>query len=73
MRVFYRGHEIDVKREECMGGWSMLYFSVFRESDGYECLSSFEDSAEKIGDKVKRLKERIDNELLAENPWGERA
>lgn len=72
MKAKHRGHTIDVHRERCLGGWSQLYFSVFRDSDGYECLSSFEDSAETVRDKVKQLKERIDAELKETYPWGDR-
>ena len=71
MKTTYRGHEIEVTRDHCLGGWDQLYFSIFRVSDGYECLSSFEDSAETIRDKIKELKERIDNELAEKDPWGE--
>lgn len=71
MKVNYKGHEISVSREKSMAGYSMLYFSIFRLSDGYECLTSFEDSAETVKDKVNQLKERIDNELKEEDPWGE--
>lgn len=63
MKVDYKGYEIEVKREKCLGGWGMLYYSIFRKSDGYECLSSFEDSGETVRDKINQLKERIDNEL----------
>lgn len=72
-KVSYRGHEISVEREPCLGGWSTLYFSVFRESDGLECLSRFEDSKESVGDKVRQLKEVIDAELATDLPWGEAA
>jgi hypothetical protein len=71
MIATYRGHKIEVTREKCQGGWGMLYFNIFRLSDGYECLTSFEDSAETVRGKVQQLKERIDNELAEENPWGE--
>lgn len=71
MKVNYKGHEISVSREKSMAGYSMLYFSIFRLSDGYECLTSFEDSAETVRDKINQLKERIDNELKEEDPWGE--
>jgi hypothetical protein len=71
--VSYRGHTISVERQKCMGGWSQLYFSVFRESDGYECLSSFEDSEEMLSDKVQQLRDRIDAELIEDDPWGEAA
>lgn len=71
MKTIYRGHEIDVHRDQCLGGWGMLYFSITRISDGYECLCSFEDSAEKVRDKIKELKERVDNELAEDDPWCE--
>lgn len=69
MKTRYRGHEIDVYREKCMGGWSNLYFSVFTE-DGRECLTSFEDSAETVRDKIGQLKDRINSELSSDDPWG---
>ena len=72
VKVSYRGHEIDVTRERCLAGYPLLYFSVFRESDGYECLSSYEDSRETVREKIKQLKERIDNELSEDDPWCER-
>lgn len=72
MKVIYRGHEIDVHRAKCLGGWPMLYFSVFRVSDGYECLTSFTEGADTVRDYVGYMKERIDAELATDDPWGER-
>jgi len=69
MKVVYCGHEIEVTREKCLGGWSELYTSVFRLSDELECVCAVEDSAEKIVDQVRYMKERIDEELASENPW----
>jgi len=69
MKVVYRGHEIEVTREKCLGGWSELYTSVFRLSDGLECVCAVEDSEEKVVDQVRYMKERIDEELASENPW----
>ena len=71
MKTIYRGHEIEVKREKCLGGWSELYTSVFRLSDGLECVCDVEDSAEKVADQVSYMKERIDEELDREVPWSE--
>ena len=71
MKVVYRGHEIEVTREKCLCGWSELYTSVFRLYDGLECVCAVEDSAEKIVDQVRYMKERIDEELASENPWGD--
>lgn len=47
----------------------MLFFHITRISDGCECLSGFEDSAETVREKVRQLKERIDNELVEKDPW----
>jgi hypothetical protein len=69
----YRGHRINVTREKCLAGYALLYFSIFRESDQYECMSGYEDSAETVRDKVKQLRERIDNELAEDDPWMEEA
>lgn len=73
MKVKYRGYEISVERDKCLGGWEQLFYSIYRESDGLECVSSFEDSSETVRNKVKQLKERIDNEHLEEDPWMENA
>jgi len=73
MKVVYRGHEIEVKRERCLGGWSELYTTVFRLSDGLECVCDCEDSGERVVDQVRYMKERIDDELASDNPWGEKA
>lgn len=69
MKTKYRGYEIDVTREKCMGGWSQLYFSAFSE-DGRECITDFEDSSETVRDKVSQLKTRIDAEESSDDPWG---
>lgn len=71
MKTSYRGFTIDAHREKCMGGWSLLYYSIYRESDGYECVCNFEDSAERARDKVVQLKRRVDAELMEKHPWDE--
>lgn len=73
MRVIYRDHEITVTRELCLGGWDMLYWSVFRKSDGFCCEDSFVDCGETVREFVRQIKTRVDNELAEEDPWGERA
>lgn len=71
MTATYRGYEISVKREKCLSGWQMLYFSVMRLSDGWFCMDSFEDSAETVRGKMKQMKRRIDNEHTTDDPWCE--
>jgi hypothetical protein len=60
MRVVYKGHEIDVRHEMSMGGWSQLYFSVFRLSDNREITSGFSEGADKVHDFVGYMKNRVD-------------
>lgn len=68
MKVIYRGHEIEVKREKCLAGYGMLYTSVF-DPDGVERVGDVEDSGEKVRDQIKYMKERIDAELASDKPW----
>jgi|SRR5271157_4238996 len=60
MIVKYRGFDIDVKREECMAGYKLTYFSVFRESDGWELTSGYSDSGDTVRDWIKWMRERVD-------------
>lgn len=69
----YRGYEIIVKREKCLGGWPLLYYTIVRNSDGWLAVDAFQDSAETVRDMVKYMKERVDNELAEADPWGEKA
>lgn len=69
--ALHRGHRVEVTREPSMAGDELLFYSVFRDRDGFECDSGFENSDEAVVDKVRQLVERVDAELLGENPWGE--
>ena len=71
MVVTYRGHEIKVVREKCLGGWNLLYYSALRIADGFFVVDSFEDSAETVRDKVKQLKEEIDDRIANPQDWEE--
>lgn len=69
VKVTYRGHDIEVRRAKSMLGDRLLFWSIFRTADGYECASGFEDSAETVREKVRQLRERVDAELDDEDPW----
>ena len=68
MKVEYKEHEIEVKRERCMGGWMLLYYSIFRLSDGHEVTSGFTEDQSSVKEYVGYMKERIDAEL-ADGKW----
>lgn len=73
MKTVYKGYEIDVHRDRCMGGWSMLYYSIFRLSDGYECTSGCTEDTSPVRVYVGYMKDRIDAELADSDPWGEQS
>lgn len=60
MKCKYKGYEIEVYRDRALGGWDNVYYSVFRESDGYEATSGFYDGSCKVKDVFKGMKEFVD-------------
>lgn len=73
MKVSYRGHEIEAKREKCLAGYKLLYFTIYRESDGYECVCSYTEGDDTPADMIEYLKRRVDAELKTADPWEEKA
>ncbi len=59
MKTFYRGCEIEVTKEKCLGGWKMIYFSVF--DDGFEVTSGYSESEDTIQEVIKNMKEVVDD------------
>ena len=76
MKIKYRGYEIDVHRDKCLGGWSQLYFSIFELNDEgepwIERLTNFTTGDDTVREYIGYMKERIDAELEETHPWGER-
>lgn len=73
MKVEYKGYEIEVVRERCLGGWDMLYYRIFRISDGYCCVDNFTTGSDTVREYIGYMKERIDEEHRTDDPWGEKA
>ncbi|WP_447881907.1 hypothetical protein [Serratia fonticola] len=71
LEEIYRGHKITIGREMSQGGWEMAYFSIFRVADGFECLTDFTTDESPLPVLMKELRDRIDDELTDNNPWGE--
>ena len=61
MKTTYRGYEIEVTVERCMGGWEMYYFNIYRTSDGLCVVEDFSESEDGEDHYVKWMKERIDD------------
>jgi hypothetical protein len=60
VRVVYKGYEINVKREESLGGWDNVYYHIMRIDDGYFLEDSFSLGEEHIRDVVKACKQMVD-------------
>lgn len=66
MKSIYRGFEIEVTREKCLAGYPMIYYSIFRLSDGWELTSGFYDTADTVRSFLKDMKATVDD--YYENP-----
>jgi hypothetical protein len=69
MKVLYRGFEIDCHREKCMAGYQLLYFTVYRKSDGYELICDYTGGSDTVRDYVGYMKNRVDG--FIEDPSNE--
>jgi hypothetical protein len=58
-----RGFEIETRRERALGGWSQLFWSIFRISDGWEFDSGFFCGGDTVRELAASLKERVGGEL----------
>ncbi len=59
MKSFYRGVEIEASREQCLGGWTEVYWSAYRERDGYELACGFGGGT--VREMYKEMKELVDS------------
>lgn len=66
MKSIYRGFEIEVTREKCLAGYPMIYYSIFRISDGWELTSGFYDTEDTVRSFLKDMKATVDD--YYENP-----
>lgn len=62
----YKGFELEAYREESLAGIDLLYYSIFRESDGWEMESNFSYGDETPLAMVNYLRAHVDDYL--ENP-----
>lgn len=60
MKLVYKGFNIDVTREKCLAGYALVYYSVFRKSDGYEVTSGYSDTSDTVRDFIGFMKTRVD-------------
>jgi hypothetical protein len=60
MKEDYRGYEIEVTREESLGGWDNTYFNAYRISDGLEVICNFSEGEDTLEDWMGWMKDRVD-------------
>jgi hypothetical protein len=58
MKCNYRGFELEVKREKCLGGWDQVYTTAYL--DGYELICEHSEDKTNISSLMKSLKRYID-------------
>ena len=61
MKKLYRGVEIDVSREKCLGGWSEVYWTAYRESDWYGIADGFGGGT--VREMMTEMKRTVDQFL----------
>lgn len=61
MKATYKGFEIEVKREKCMAGYLLVYYSIFRISDGWEFDSGFYDTEDTVRSVMSSMKHKVDD------------
>lgn len=64
--TIYKGFEIDVSREPSLGGDILLYYSIFRESDGWCLEDSFSSGEDNVLSFTNYLKAHVDDYI--QNP-----
>ena len=57
----YKGFEINVNREKCLAGYDLIYYSIYRLSDGLEVTSGFDDNYVTVRNVLQDMKDFIDN------------
>lgn len=63
MKTTYKGFTIEVKREQCLGGWSQLCWTVVRQSDGWEMICDFADTEDTEQTLTECMRMRVDDYL----------
>jgi len=57
MKKTYKGFDITVERDTCLGGWSQVYYTVYK--DNWEIICDF-TSGETVREVMTGMKERVD-------------
>lgn len=58
MKLKYKGFDIEAKREKCLAGYSLMYYSTLK--DGYEYDYRCEESNETVHNAIEYLKKEVD-------------
>jgi hypothetical protein len=73
MKCVYRGFEIEAKRENCMAGYPLLYYTIVRQSDGWIMVDNFTYGSDAVRDFIKHLKSNVDDYCLNPQDWDDPA
>ena len=64
MKCKYKGYDLEVTREKCLGGWDMAYRTAYL--DGCEVVCDFSNTEDRLSTIMADLKKEIDDRV--ENP-----
>jgi hypothetical protein len=68
MKCNYKGFELSVTREKCLGGWNQVYIWAYHNKIG-EVISDHCDDSDTVASHMKYLKKTIDDMLENPNDW----
>lgn len=63
MKIEYRGFEIKAKKEQALGGWDNIYYTIMRKSDGWFLCDSFTEGDENVREFTYSLRNMVDDYL----------
>lgn len=64
----YKGFEIEICREKSITGIELLFYSIFRNKDGFEVDNGFSYSDETVREYIKQLKKDVDQFIKEGQP-----
>lgn len=65
MKITYRDWELNVTRDQCLGGWEMIYYQAY-SPEGTEVICDFTEEQTTVRQFMQTLKSIVDD--IISNP-----
>lgn len=66
MKTKYKDFTLEVKREKCLAGYDLIYYTAIRDVDGWFMIDSFTEGEDPLETIIEDLKFSVDE--YYENP-----